>query len=43
LETFRDKDTWKQLMLNGMSCNYSWEKPAREYATAFEEVARSKA
>jgi starch synthase len=43
LETFRDKEAWKQLMLNGMGCNYSWEKPAKEYATVYEEVARRKA
>jgi glycogen synthase len=30
-------------MLNGMAQNYSWEQPARQYATIYEEVARRRA
>lgn len=40
LATFQDKEGWKQLMLNGMARNYSWEQPAKEYAEVYEEVAR---
>ena len=43
LETFHDKESWKQLMLNGMGRNYSWDKPAKEYAAVYEEVERRKA
>ena len=40
LAAFHDKDAWRQLMLNGMARDYSWEEPAREYAEVYEEVAR---
>src|ERR1035437_3349008 len=40
LDAYQDKDGWKQLMRNGMACNYSWEQPAREYAALYEEAAR---
>jgi starch synthase len=40
LAAFQDKQGWKKLMRNGMARNYSWEKPAREYAEVYEEVAR---
>ena len=43
LAAFQDKGSWRQLMLNGMACNYSWEQPAREYAKVYEEVARRRA
>jgi starch synthase len=40
LAAFKDKDSWKKLMLNGMARDYSWEKPAREYTEVYEEVRR---
>jgi starch synthase len=40
LTAFEDKAGWKKLMLNGMAQNYSWEKPARQYAAIYDEVAR---
>jgi starch synthase len=43
LVAFEDKDGWRQLMLNGMAQNYSWEQPAREYVEVYQEVARRKA
>jgi starch synthase len=39
LAAFEDQAGWKQLMLNGMARNYSWEQPAREYAAVYEEAA----
>ena len=39
LAAFEDQAGWKQLMLNGMAHNYSWEQPAREYAAVYEEAA----
>ncbi len=35
-----DKDAWRTLMLNGMAEDFSWKKPASEYAALYEEVAR---
>jgi starch synthase len=40
LAAFEDQDGWKKLMRNGMAQDYGWEKPAREYANLYEEVAR---
>ena len=40
LMAFEDKEGWKKLMLNGMAQDYGWEKPAREYAAVYDEVAR---
>jgi len=36
----KDKDAWRALMLNGMAKDFSWHKPAAEYAALYEEVAR---
>ena len=41
--TFHDKDQWTRLMQNGMGQNFSWERPAREYTTVYEEVVRKRA
>jgi starch synthase len=35
-----DKDGWRTLLLNGMAEDFSWKKPAAEYAALYEEVAR---
>ncbi|MGA8743900.1 MAG: glycogen synthase GlgA [Terracidiphilus sp.] len=43
LAAFNDKKQWTQLMQNGMAQNFSWEKPSREYAAVYGEVARRKA
>ena len=40
LAAFGDREGWTKLMRNGMARNYSWERPAREYAAVYEEVAR---
>ena len=37
---FQDKEGWRRLMLNGMAEDFSWEKPAREYAAVYAEAAR---
>ena len=41
--TFHDKDQWIRLIQNGMGQNFSWERPAREYTTVYEEVVRKRA
>ena len=43
LAAFWDKKQWSQLIQNGMAQDFSWDKPAREYAVLYEEVARKKA
>jgi starch synthase len=43
LAAFHDKAGWQQLMRNGMAQDYGWERPAREYAAVYEEVARRRA
>jgi starch synthase len=43
LAAFWDKKQWSQLIQNGMAQNFSWDKPAHEYAALYEEVARKKA
>lgn len=40
LAAFRDKEGWTRLMRNGMSRNYSWQQPAREYAAVYAEAAQ---
>jgi starch synthase len=40
LTAFADKDGWQRLMLNGMAQNYSWEQPAREYVTVYEQAVQ---
>jgi starch synthase len=43
LAAFEDKAAWKKLMLNGMTRNYSWAQPAREYAAIYREAAKKRA
>ena len=43
LAAYQNREAWQRLMLNGMAQNYSWEQPAREYATIYEEVATRRA
>ena len=43
LTDFYDKKRWSQLMQNGMAQDFSWDKPARQYAAIYEEAARKRA
>ncbi len=40
LAAFQQKDSWTQLMRNGMNQDFGWQKPAHEYAELYEEVIR---
>ena len=40
LITFQKEAEWKQLKLNGMRQNFSWEEPAREYVAVYERAHR---
>jgi starch synthase len=42
LTAFADKDSWHQLMRNGMAQDYSWGRSAAEYEQVYERVARAK-
>ena len=42
LAAFYDKKQWSQLMQNAMAQNFSWDKPARQYVTVYEEAARKR-
>ena len=39
LQVFEDKPTWRKLMLNGMSKDFSWGSSAKEYVKVYERVA----
>jgi starch synthase len=43
LEIFYDRTQWAQLMEKAMAQNFSWEKPAAEYAAVYQEAARKRA
>ncbi len=38
LQVFKDQSAWKQLMINGMSKDFSWAASAREYVKVYERV-----
>jgi len=38
LSTFTNQEDWKQLMLNCMGQEFSWERPARDYVEVYEKV-----
>jgi starch synthase len=38
LQVFKDQSAWKQLMMNGMSKDFSWAASAREYVKVYERV-----
>jgi starch synthase len=39
LKVYRDQDAWRQLMLNGMAKDYSWDNQARIYELLFERLS----
>ena len=36
----KEKDAWKQLMLNGMAQDHSWSGAAKQYLEVYDEVLR---
>jgi starch synthase len=38
LDLYKDRAAWRQLMLNGMNRNYSWEQQATEYVALYMEM-----
>ena len=43
LTAFADRASWPRLMRNGMRQDYSWARPAAEYAALYESVAQRRA
>ncbi|HEY7404038.1 MAG TPA: glycogen synthase GlgA [Candidatus Angelobacter sp.] len=42
LRAFKDQESWKKLMLNGMSKDFSWMASAREYVKVYERLVPPK-
>lgn len=36
--TYYDRNTWRQIQLNGMLADHSWEHTAHEYVTAYNQI-----
>src|SRR5215469_8778265 len=43
LEAFRDEASWQVLMRNGMSRDFSWAGPAKQYAEVYERARQARA
>ncbi|MEW6130228.1 MAG: glycogen synthase GlgA [Acidobacteriota bacterium] len=41
LMVYMDKELWRQLMLNGMYADYSWNVSARQYVALYERLTHS--
>ena len=42
LDAFKDREGWRQLMLNGMKKDFSWSRSAREYVKVYERALQNK-
>ena len=42
LKAFRDEDSWRVLMRNGMGKDFSWDASAREYIRIYERVRQGR-
>jgi starch synthase len=40
LDLFGDRDTWRQVMLNGMAQDFSWNAQGRQYENLYEQLVR---
>lgn len=40
IELYKDKDTWKELVLNAMNTDSSWKKSAEDYMNLFMEIQK---
>jgi starch synthase len=39
LDLFQDSTAWRQLMLNGMAQDYSWESQGQQYERLYAELS----
>lgn len=42
VETYKDKDTWKKIQINGMKRDYSWTVSAKEYVALYEMAIKKR-
>jgi starch synthase len=42
VNAYHHKDAWKNIMLNGMNRNYSWESSAKEYIDLYEKAVKKR-
>ncbi|SDF16409.1 glycogen synthase GlgA [Terriglobus roseus] len=42
LATFQNKEQWEEIMKRGMEEDFSWDKPAEEYAKIYERVVANR-
>ncbi|MBI4573253.1 MAG: glycogen synthase GlgA [candidate division NC10 bacterium] len=35
---YRQPDTWRRLIRNGMACDFSWDRSAREYEALYQQI-----
>lgn len=40
LKTYQNRDRWRQIMINGMTRDYSWTNQSRMYETLFQRLTR---
>jgi starch synthase len=42
VETYKDKDTWKKIQINGMNRDYSWTVSANKYVALYEKAIKKR-
>jgi starch synthase len=42
LAAYKDRESWRKLMLNGMEKDFSWHRAAKEYAKVYERALLAK-
>ncbi len=42
LKIFNNKKIWRKIQINGMACDYSWEKSAQKYLELYSTAVKNK-
>ncbi len=42
VKTFKDKETWRKIQVNGMEKDYSWEHSAKEYLNLYKKAVQKR-
>jgi starch synthase len=42
VETFKHRDSWRQIQLRGMSADFSWDRSARKYVDLYRRAIASR-
>jgi starch synthase len=40
IAVYGDKKAWRRVMANGMACDFSWDKSAKEYLSLYDKLSR---